>query len=212
MSWGLGWKRPSEIFHLTLYYGTEAPAEYPDRTSSSSSASFTSASSSSSLHEQVHHDFLGFRVELDWTSGEDEDQIALRLQSQLMVALPSPQDFVTLELMEREGGNVGVEMEVVKRREQLNAVILGKAPGSGQQAEGVGVLTRLMRFNFVPNATDVPGSPVGDGGVPGPGCAEHWTSMTMLSLCGCSLTVSYLFIPSLCLVTCPVDIIWFDGA
>ncbi|KAL9681700.1 hypothetical protein QQ045_013487 [Rhodiola kirilowii] len=186
MSWGLGWKRPSEIFHLTLYYGTEAPAEYPDRTSSSSSTSFTSASSSSSVHEQVHHDLLGFRVELDWTYGEDEDQVALRLQSQLTVALPSPQDFVTLELKEGEGGNVGVEMGVVKRREPLNAVILGKAPGSGQQTDGVGVLTRLMRFNFAPTAAEVP-PPVGDG-VPGPGCSEHWKSMTMLSLCSCSLT------------------------
>lgn len=68
---------------------------------------------------------LGFRIDLEWTAGvDDEDQVALRLQSQLMVALPLPQDMVVVELKEGEG--VRVEMKVVKRREPLKAVTMAR--------------------------------------------------------------------------------------
>lgn len=177
MSWGLGWKRPSEVFHLTLNYGSDEPAENPGRISSSSASS---ASSSSSLLMQDQE--LGFRIDLDWSAGDDEDQVALRLQSQLMVALPMPQDSVVVELTsDEEEGNVGVEMKVVKRREPLRAVTLNKTASSGQQSDGTGVLTRLLRLDL---ASQAPG--VADGVS---ACGDHWKSVTMLNLSGCGLSV-----------------------
>lgn len=158
MSWGLGWKRPSEIFHLTLNYsGGDEVVEDPGRSSSEDQES-------------------GFRIELDWTAGDDEDQVALRLQSQLMVALPMPQDSVVVQLKEGEGGgdNVGVDMKVVKRRDPLRVVKMSKTVGSGQQSDGIGVVTRLMR------------STVKDGVA---ACNEHWNNVTVLNFCGCSLSV-----------------------
>lgn len=176
MSWGLGWKRPSEIFHLTLNYGNEEPAENPGRTSSSSSASSSSSSSAPTMVSQDQE--LGFRIELEWSAGDDEDQVALRLQSQLMVALPMPQDTVEVDLRPDEASeeNVGVEMRVVKRRESLRAVTMSRSAGSGQQSDGAGVLTRLLRSGLA----------VADGVSD---CGEHWKSVTLLSLCGCGLSV-----------------------
>ncbi|EXB88434.1 Calcium-independent phospholipase A2-gamma [Morus notabilis] len=176
MSWGLGWKRPSEVFHLTLNYGSDEPAENPGRISSASNSSASSSSSSILSQDQE----LGFRIDLDWSAGDDEDQVALRLQSQLMVALPMPQDTVVVELTSgEEERNVGVEMKVVKRREPLRAVTLNKTAGSGQQSDGTGVLTRLLRLDF---ASQMPG--VADGV-----SAFGGKSVTMLSLCGCGLSV-----------------------
>ncbi|KAE7995461.1 hypothetical protein FH972_000250 [Carpinus fangiana] len=176
MSWGLGWKRPSEIFHLALNYGNEEPAENPGRISSSSLASSSSSSSVSTMVLQDQE--LGFRIELDWSAGDDEDQVALRLQSQLMVALPMPQDTVEVDLRLDEASeeNVGVEMRVVKRREPLRAVTMSRSAGSGQQSDGAGVLTRLLRSGLA--VTDG----VSD-------CGEHWKSVALLSLCGCGLSV-----------------------
>lgn len=183
MSWGLGWKRPSEVFHLTLNYGSDEPAENPGRISSASNSSASSSSSSILSQDQE----LGFRIDLDWSAGDDEDQVALRLQSQLMVALPMPQDTVVVELTSgEEERNVGVEMKVVKRREPLRAVTLNKTAGSGQQSDGTGVLTRLLRLDF---ASQMPG--VADGVS---ACGDHWKSVTMLSLCGCGLSVSLPFV------------------
>jgi hypothetical protein len=119
---------------------------------------------------------VGFRIELDWNAVDDEDQVALRLQSQLMVALPAPQDCVTVDLKaaEEEEGRVEVEMKVEKKREELRGVLLGKS-GSGQQSDGVGVLTRLFRS---------------DGG-------RHWKTVTLLSLSGCGLLVRTQMFPLL---------------
>nr|DAD20537.1 TPA_asm: hypothetical protein HUJ06_022000 [Nelumbo nucifera] len=171
MSWGLGWKRPSEIFHLTLNYGENDIVGDPSRFSSSSSASLSSSSSS---EEEV-----GSRIELDWSAGDDEDQVALRLQSQLMVALPPPQESVVLQFHQEEE-NVGVDMKVVKRREPLRVITMSKTVGSGQQNDGIGVLTRLLRSNLGPS------SGIEDGSC---GYAEHWKNVTVLRLCGCSLSV-----------------------
>ncbi|ONI10026.1 hypothetical protein PRUPE_4G024000 [Prunus persica] len=175
MSWGLGWKRPSEIFHLTLTYGTEGPPENFNRTSSSSSSSIVSQDQE-----------LGFRIDLDWSAGDDEEQVALRLQSQLMVALPMPQDTVVVELrteesVEAEEANVGVDMRVVRRREPLRAVTMTKAAGSGQQSDGTGVLTRLLRSNFT---SSMPA--VSDGVA---ACGVHWQCVTVVNLGGCGLSV-----------------------
>nr|XP_023906785.1 phospholipase A I isoform X2 [Quercus suber] len=176
MSWGLGWKRPSEIFHLALSYGNEEPVESPGRVSSSSSASSSRSSSASSIVAQDQE--LGFRIELEWSAGDDEEQVALRLQSQLMVALPMPQDTVEV-VLKAEDENVAVEMTVVKRREPLRDVTMTKVAGSGQQSDGTGVLTRLLRANLplpMPN----------EGGVSE--CGDHWRTVTVLSLGACGLS------------------------
>ncbi|KAM7530779.1 hypothetical protein LguiB_034189 [Lonicera macranthoides] len=174
MSWGLGWKRPSEVFHLTLHYGTDDTID--DR----------SNSSASDRRE------LGFKINLDWNAGDDEDQVALRLQSLVMMALPLPQDTVVLELKANEDGegNVGVDMKVVKKREPLRAVNLSRVGGSSQQTDGMGVVTRLLRSNFA--------SPEVEDGVVD--CDDHWKSVTVVSLCGCGLSVLPLDITRLSLL------------
>ncbi|CAN8305502.1 unnamed protein product [Cochlearia groenlandica] len=185
MSWGLGWKRSSENFRLSLSYG--AGYLYDDLHRSSSASSLGSPRSSSSA-STVQDPESGFRIDLDWTAGDAEDQVALRLQSQLMVALPVPQDTVVVELMgreeyEEEEGNVRIVMRVEKRRETLQGVTLMKAAGSGQQSDGIGVLTRLMRYDMAPAA--IP-APVIDGVS---SCGEHWKNVSSLSLCGVGLLV-----------------------
>lgn len=196
MSWGLGWKRATETFHLSLYYGTEDTLEDYSPTSSSRSSSDSSFSSNpdnfAQLHAQSQNPFdLGFRIDLEWNAGDDEDQVALRLQSQVMVALPAPQDSVELEFRVEEG-NVGVEMKVVKRREPLRAVTMVRVGGWSHVSDGMGVLVRLLRSNF--SNSGGPGSPVGSGEGDGKGkgkggCADHWRNVTLVSLCGCGLSV-----------------------
>ncbi|KAH7858977.1 hypothetical protein Vadar_030079 [Vaccinium darrowii] len=192
MSWGLGWKRPSDVFHLSLNYGTEdtlddhsrTPLSSPPQSSPPSSLSSSRSSSASAIVDQE----LGFRIDLEWTAGvDDEDQVALRLQSQLMVALPLPQDMVVVELKEGEGDGDGVrvEMKVVKRREPLKAVTMARVGGTGQMSDGVGVFTRLLKSNCA--AATVGGSG-GEGVVVG-GLADHWMSVTVVSLCGCGMSV-----------------------
>uniref|UniRef100_A0A166IVX7 Patatin n=1 Tax=Daucus carota subsp. sativus TaxID=79200 RepID=A0A166IVX7_DAUCS len=189
MSWGLGWKRATETFHLSLYYGTEDTLEDYSPSSSSRSSSDSSISSSPDqlafqLQQQSGNPFdLGFRIDLEWNAGDDEDQVALRLQSQVMVALPAPQDSVELEFRVEEG-NVGVDMKVVKRREPLRAVTMGRVGGWSHASDGMGVLIRLLRSNF--SNSGGPGSPVGAGDGGG-GCADHWKNVTLVSLCGCGL-------------------------
>ncbi|KAL3627536.1 Phospholipase A I [Castilleja foliolosa] len=215
MSWGLGWKRPTEVFHLTLSYGPDADTlDEASPTSSRSPSAASPVSGSSPTFQEpaadngniiTNQESYGFRIDLDWTAGDDEDQTALKLQSQVMVALPTPQDIVEIELTERadnqegilgnsEGGGeaaetennegpageVGVEMRVVRKREPLKGVLLWRA-GSGQQSDGaVGVLVKLMKLNFA--------SGVADAGAVGPGCADHWQNVTVVSLCGLGLT------------------------
>lgn len=223
MSWGLGWKRSSDSFHLTLSYGTDDgfddASPSPSRSSSSSPVAGGGSSPLSPMSPTAtslpgsNHEHLGFRIDLDWTAGEDEDQVALRLQSQVMVALPSPQDSVEVELKAKgakstdgeEGGNdfgsfedgedgldtseVQVEMRVVKRKEPLKGVLMFKAGGSGHQSDGMGVLARLMRSNFANEAGG--GGGAGEGvGVRVGVCAEHWKSVTAISLCALGLSVS----------------------
>ncbi|KFK43435.1 hypothetical protein AALP_AA1G125100 [Arabis alpina] len=182
MSWGLGWKRSSESFRLSLSYGTDDLNDDINRSSSASSSSLGSPRSSSVSTMQDPE--LGFRIDLDWTAGDAaEDQMALRLQSQLMVALPVPQDTVVVELRE-ESENVVIVMRVEKRRETLRSVTLMKAAGSGQQSDGIGVLTRLMRSDVTPPV--VVNVPVVDGLA---SCGEHWKTVTSISLSGCGLLV-----------------------
>ncbi|CAN4083815.1 unnamed protein product [Withania somnifera] len=204
MSWGLGWKRSSDVFHLTLSYGEDEALDESTPTSSRSSSSASAhtspfspstaspppAAAEGGQEESNQEELLGFRVELDWNVGDDEDQVALKMQSQVMVALPSPQDTVEIEFKEKENvnavedvGEVAMEMRVVKRREPLKGVMLWRVGSSSQQSDGMGVLTKLMRFNFSN------GVGLGSGeGVP-VGCADHWKSVTAVSLCGLGLMV-----------------------
>jgi hypothetical protein len=181
-SWGLGWKRSSEIFHLTLDYGDFAeepdqdPSSPPPPPQSPTAATFSPNGD------------LGFRIELDWSAGDDEDQVALRLQSQLMVALPPPHDVVSVDLRPaKDGEGVGVEMRVVRRREALRSVRVARVLGSTQSTgDGAVVLARLIRSNLAP-------APAADGPVAAAGVpvlADHWRSVTALSLCNCGLMVS----------------------
>ncbi|XP_072987529.1 phospholipase A I isoform X1 [Typha latifolia] len=174
MSWGLGWKRSSEIFHLTLDYG-----DFSDLNAHEPSPSPPPPPPPPPSPPATSSSDLGFRIELEWSAGDDEEQVALRLQSQLMVALPPPQDTVVLDLRQDDEGRVGVDMKVVERREPLRSLRMSKAAGSGQQSDGAGVLTRLVRSKLAS----------------GPGLegvqelADNWKSVTMLSLCGCGLLV-----------------------
>jgi hypothetical protein len=174
MSWGLGWKRPSEIFHLSLDYG-DLPLSNPD--------ACTNDSTSDADVDPNAYD-LGFRISLDWSSADDEETAALRLQSQLVVALPPTQDTVSLSLNTSSGQENGdakdddrvinVDIKVVKRREPLKAVKVSRPVGSGQQTDGSGVLVRLIHTEKERV----------------PALVDHWKSVTVLSLCGCGLSVS----------------------
>ena len=179
MSWGLGWKRPSEVFHLSLNYGTD---DHVDNNARSSTLPRSLPSSSSSILSQNQE--LGFCIKLEWSAAEDEDQGALKLQSQLMSALPSPQDWIVIELSPQDAENVSLDMKVVKRREPLRVVRMSKPVGSGQQSDGTGVLIRLLRSNLAPSI-----SSVAEGNA---GLGDHWRSVSVLSLNGCGLLVSVL--------------------
>ncbi|THU46988.1 hypothetical protein C4D60_Mb09t10760 [Musa balbisiana] len=188
-SWGLGWKRPSEIFHLALDYGeSDANADDDDDHLPSCppppppcpAPPLPPSLPQPLSPRRLPSGELGFRIELDWTAGDDEEQIALRLRSQLMASLQPPQDTVVLDLHgDEELGCVGVEMKVIKRREPLRSVRLSKVAGSGQQNDGAGVLTRLIRSNFT-SSGPADGVQV---------LVDHWKSVSVLSLCGCGLWV-----------------------
>eukprot|EP01018_Ginkgo_biloba_P003530 Gb_32589 [translate_table: standard] len=163
MSWGLGsWKRPSDTFRLSLGYGDSDAHSDPN----------TFPSDPTSLCK--------FRIELDWSAADDEEQVALKLQSQLMVTLPPPQDEVQVEInRDDEKDHVHLVFKVVKRREPLKVASLSKTVGSGQQSDGLGVMTRMLRSNL---------------GQPSMaeellGYTHHWRTITVLNLCACSLTV-----------------------
>ncbi|CAH1448316.1 unnamed protein product [Lactuca virosa] len=203
MSWGLGWKRPSDVFHLSLYYGSEDALD--DQTRSSSPPPQTSSGSSSTSQDNNNNSNnpeVGFRIDLDWNAGDDEDQVTLRLQSQVMVALPLPQDTVVIRLLECDdpgqvkpgeevdesgGANevrnvVSVDLKVVKQREPLRAVAMSRVGGSGQQNDGMGVLSKLLKSDFAAES--------GPGHAEGPRvecCADHWRNVIVVSLYNCGL-------------------------
>ncbi|XP_073048092.1 LOW QUALITY PROTEIN: phospholipase A I-like [Primulina eburnea] len=226
MSWGLGWKRPSEVFHLTLSYGADADTlddvtPTSSRASSSASPSFGSSPTSSvqdvaatAASVDKDREKLGFRIDLDWNAGDDEDQIALKLQSQVMVALPSPQDFVEIEL--REKGGVPVTENEVDSLENgggdLGSNGGGKSGNSAGVVDGVGVETRVVKkreplkgiilWRAGGSGQQNDGS-IGvlmklmksnfangfvDGVVLGSGSLEHWRNVAVVSLCGLGFT------------------------
>lgn len=174
MSWGLGWKRSSDIFHLALIYGdTSDPIAEEDPSNPKTS---------------VPDNPLGFRIDLDWISGDDEEQAVLRLQSQIMVALPPLQDRVIVRFEEDEEKVLTVDMKVVKRRELLRSITMSKPAGSGQQSDGIGVLMRLVRSSLEVVDVDETSSSFTSAAIGG---GDHWKNVTVLSLCGCGLSVRY---------------------
>ncbi|KAK9057963.1 hypothetical protein SSX86_022803 [Deinandra increscens subsp. villosa] len=190
MSWKLGWKRLSEVFRLSLHYGTEESLlddqNRPPPSSSSSSGSSPKESHNNKNNNNGHD--LGFRIDLVWNASDDEVQVALRLQSQIMIALPLPQDTVVIKLSENDNDGDGVRnsvclrMEVVKQRDPLRAVVMSRIGGSGQQCDGMGVLAKLLKSDFAPHES-------GSGGVGVKTiCADHWMNVTVVSLCRCGLS------------------------
>ncbi|KAH9329901.1 hypothetical protein KI387_002009 [Taxus chinensis] len=164
MAWGLGsWKRPADTFRLTLGYGYSHP--HPASSSPPPSSDPTSE--------------CKFKIELDWSAADEEEQVALKLQSQLMVTLPPPQDEVQVEISEENGSErVKVALKVVKRREALRVAILSKTLGSGQQSDGVGVITRMLRSS---SSTSMAEELLG--------YTHHWKTITLLNLSASALTV-----------------------
>ncbi|GLJ49400.1 hypothetical protein SUGI_1045520 [Cryptomeria japonica] len=159
MAWGLGsWKRPADSFRLTLGYG------YAEEKSYHSALSLSDPTSE-----------CKFKIELDWSAADEEEQVALKLQSQLMVTLPPPQDQVQVEMSE-ENGDLKVAFKVVKKREALRVASLSKTLGSGQQSDGVGVIIRMLRSSATMAEELL-------------GYTNHWKTITLLNLSACSLTV-----------------------
>lgn len=70
-------------------------------------------------------------------------------------------------------------MKVVKRREPLRSVKMSKVLNSGQQSDGIGVLTRLIRSDLAALGS----------GEESPRLADHWKSLKVLNLGGCGLSV-----------------------
>ncbi|KAJ9566706.1 hypothetical protein OSB04_002672 [Centaurea solstitialis] len=198
-SWGLAWKRPSDVFHLSLYYGTEEALDDQNTRSSSSSPPPSGSSSSKDNNRICNDQELGFRIDLDWNSGEDDVQVALRLQSQVMVALPLPQDRVVIELWQcgdygdgdGEGGLsgklVGLGMKVVKQRDPLKAVAMSRVGMASQQYDGMGVLTKLLKSDFAAESGSGTGNNAGGLGVRI--CADHWMNVAVVSLYSCGLSM-----------------------
>lgn len=196
MSWGLGWKRPSDVFHLSLYYGSEEALDDQARSSLSPQGSSALALQDNN-NSNNNNPEVGFRIDLEWNAGDDEDQVTLRLQSQVMVALPLPQDTVVIRLLEcdddsvernEDGNAVVVEMKVVKQREPLRVVAMSRVVGSGQQNDGMGVLCKLLKSDFAAELAPGPAE--------GPRmetCGDHWMNVTVVSLNNCGLLVSSSF-------------------
>ncbi|MED6146341.1 hypothetical protein PIB30_033545 [Stylosanthes scabra] len=186
MSWGLAWKRLSDTFRLTLSYGNDDQPENLSRESTTYHPSSSTSPSSSSSSTASQNQELGFRVELEWSATEEEDQAALKLQSQLMVALPMTQDTVVVEMRPREDDEynaVYLDMKVVKKRDPLRAVTMTKTVGSGQQSDGTGVLIRLFRSDLSSPGTSPLSPRVADY------VGDHWKSFAVLTISGCGLSV-----------------------
>lgn len=187
------------MFHLSLHYGIEETIDDQNRSPSSSSPPSSSLSSEKDNHI-CNDQELGFRIDLDWNAADDDGQVALRLQSQVMVALPLPQDTVVITLSETacddSGGDlVRVGMKVVKQRDPLRAVAMSRVGGSGQQYDGMGVLTKLMQSDFAAASGSGMGTGTGTGQAVVVGVrfiADHWTNVTVVSLYSCGLSVSFL--------------------
>ncbi|EFJ31555.1 hypothetical protein SELMODRAFT_408233 [Selaginella moellendorffii] len=195
MSWGLGWKRPVDSFHLTLGYGEQSTnlrsrqdkAEESERESQKAQED---QEEEGKKRKQLAHLVLPdaadlasecrFRFQFDWSAADDDDQTALKLQSQLMVALPTPRDEVCvrlfLDLEDPDAVRVRVSMGVREKREHLKVLSLSRSIGSGgPPVENLGVLSKLLGpANFADSAL---------------ANSQQWHALQTLNLANCSLTV-----------------------
>ncbi|KAL3519481.1 hypothetical protein ACH5RR_017630 [Cinchona calisaya] len=152
--WDWGWPYVPDAFHLSLDYAADKDA--------------TPTSSASEDNRN-----LGFQIHLRWTASEDEDKVTVRLQSEVSSALRSRHDVE---------GNLGPDdfpARVEKEREPLRRVTMWKSAKLGQEGDGMGVFSRLMRsnFSFSRSAAVVAG------------CAGHWKGVVMVNISGVGLSV-----------------------
>lgn len=191
MSWVTGWKRQVDAFHLTLGYGDQVH-----------SPTLEVLKNGQPLKSDIGSDLLSscrFRVQLDWFAGDDEDQVVLKLQSQIMVTLPAPHDEIqvflavappsyeeseSMDVVNESDRMIQVRLEVHKRRELLRVVSLSRTVGSGPSADGLGVLTRVL----VPASVEhVAKTTVSEELL---GYSQNYRSISILNLSNCFLTVS----------------------
>lgn len=96
MSWSLPvWSRPPGTFQLVLGYGENPPThgDNPstgDNPSGQAEAHLDGPKSGSEEKEDAAGG-CKIRVQLEWGAGEEEEGVVLKLQSQLMMALPYPE-------------------------------------------------------------------------------------------------------------------------
>ena len=122
-----GWNRKQDTFHLELGYGKrEDEADTSDTPGRANGMVVDFAEEAEKLRAppvSVERD-CKYRVRLDWTAGEDEDQVALRLQSQVMATLPPPYDHVQVSIHSAEGDS---------RKEQEVGDVQGSGNGPSRQ-------------------------------------------------------------------------------
>lgn len=205
MSWALGsWKRQADVFHLILGYGDQESGGVDDLPLRLTNVEQSLADLKFPLGGPA--DLISackYKIQLDWAAGDDEDQVALKLQSQLMVTLPSPHDEVAVHLgqlvatdeseetevaetetaaqAEPEGKvepDIRVSFSVHKTREHLKLVSLSRTVGSGPSVDGMGVLNRILAKFANPSTPEEVS-----------GFTERYRFLSVLNLSNCSLTV-----------------------
>ena len=143
-----GWNRKQDTFHLELGYGKrEDESDTSDTPGRANGAVVDFEEEAKKLRAppvSVERD-CKYRVRLDWTAGEDEDQVALRLQSQVMATLPPPYDHVQVSILsaeegsmkQPEDGNVQGSGNGPYRQEGTGAVEVIDLASESESSEGV---------------------------------------------------------------------------
>ncbi|CAA6658248.1 unnamed protein product [Spirodela intermedia] len=191
MSWGLGWKRPSVIFRLSLDYGDGSGEQVGGSDPASLRLQLPLRRCLlCRIHRRRRRPRRGrslFPESLDsgsiWSGQPETTRPGRSPASVAAHGCASPSSGLGgVESSWGRGGEecrVRVDMKVTKRREPLRSVTMSKAVGSGQISEGIGILPRLIASSSMPSG---PGESL-------VGFDEHWKSLTTLSLCECGLSV-----------------------
>lgn len=178
-----------DAFHLTLGFGDQEISQSPKP---------ELLKNGQPLKPDIVADLLSsckYRVVLDWSAGDDEDQVFLKLQSQLMITLPAPHDEIQVNIgvvaqqqekeeeeedLPSEKKKVHLNLLVHKQRELLKVVSLTRTVGSGPSGDGLSVLTRVL----VPE-------PIARASVTEEllGYTQNYRSISVLNLSSCFLTV-----------------------
>ena len=202
------WKRQLDTFNLVLGYGDPGPppSNYPvDPTPAQTTPPDPKLPLPKPPLPPDRAEGCKYRVQTEWSAGEEEETVALRLQSQLVVTLPPPHDSVEVMMKvtealahtpgleagiasdisfrewqeggEAEGG-VKLQLQVHKFREPLKVVSLSRSQqGGGGGSDGLGIFTRVL-------SPDSPHMSLGEELL---GYAHNWTSISVVSLAGCGL-------------------------